>query len=187
LIAALKGGASLGFLRGVQRQKECNKPPLQLHANVRHMINRNSNSFYPFLVWQIAKFDAGVLDSRVQTLSLQRIPKLNSPSTPADTSPTLSTKERALESRPPHTPLATSTSQGSGSGLDDRAVAKQPSQKQSFARAPPHSTFQISGAETSRFGALFFDSKRDRSECGRLGSFWPMSFSQTSTSTVSDG
>jgi hypothetical protein len=65
LIAALKGRASLDFLRGLQRQKECNKRSLQLHANVRHMINRNSNSFHPFLVWQIMKFDAGVLDSRL--------------------------------------------------------------------------------------------------------------------------
>jgi hypothetical protein len=36
-------------------------------------------------VWQIVKFDAGVLDSRLYFFNV--IPKLNSPSTPMDTTP----------------------------------------------------------------------------------------------------
>ena len=104
------------------------------------MINRNSNSFHPFLVWQIAKSDAGVLDSRLYFFNV--IPKLNSPSTPADTSPTLSTKERALESRPLPSPPHTHHSphpHPKDRGLDSMTGQSQSSRvKSNRLRAPLH-------------------------------------------------
>jgi hypothetical protein len=127
------------------------------------MINRNSNSFHPFLVWQIVKFDAGVLDSRLYSFNV--IPKLNSPSTPWTRPPrsrlrrysvrnVLSSLAHSPPPPPPHT--HTSTSQGSGSGLDDRAAVKQPSQKQSFARAPLHTPLFRSRAPNLPVSELCF-------------------------------
>jgi hypothetical protein len=161
------------------------------------MINRNSKSFHPFLGWQIVKFDAGVLDSRLYFFNV--IPKLNSPFHPrgvVDTSPTLSTQatqERDLESRPstPSPPTHTTRhihiprigvwtrGQGGRKAAGPKAIV--------CARA---STLHFPDLRRRNFPFRSFVF-RQQSGMGSIGvreagSLWPISFSQTST-TVSDG